>query len=485
MTAVEYRSVRDWIPLDHLLLMRSVFIDACFITCLYGFVRMFGVRAWAAAGGVAIVVVASSFEGLYAAIDYYRHGAPLELLKNLNIDAVTRWFFQAMPIDGLQRVLFYQPHHAVGYALGLLGVVAISHRQRPIDPTVVGVAGILLGLSTAISSFAGLMFTTAAALYEAAGVIRRFDWRRGLAHAAAAAVPLALASGLVVLLHYIDSGDSVLIIGLNPQSVRSVLLATFLSIGPQLILCAAGAAIAIRGRMRSAWILGSLVLVCVVFYFFVDIRDHQNVYVGFRSGHLLFMTATAIVGIVLNRVAELSVATQQRAMLAIGAVVILALPTTLIDIYNTQDISNRSPAPSSKMTLILTPEDLQALEWLKTQTPVDAIVQVDPEVRDTETWAYLPAFAERRMAVGLPLGLVPLTKYRQGSARMHQMYEVPALEAFEIAARNSIDYVVVGPPETGSHTGVNDRLRSIPDLMPVVFQNSTITIYRVTQKVRR
>jgi hypothetical protein len=485
MTAVQYRAMRALISLDELLLMQSVFIGLCFVGCLYGFVRLFGVRAWAAAGAVGGVVVASSFEGLYAAIDYYRHGVPLSGLKNLNIDAVTRWFFQAMPIDGLQRVLLYQPHHALGYALGLLGVVAIAYRQRLFDPIAVTVAGILLGLSTIVSSFAGLMFILAAALYEGVAVVRRRDWRRGIAHAIAAAVPIAVAVVLVGALRYVDTGGSVIRFGLNPQSARRVLLASFLSIGPQLILGGVGAAIAVRQRLKSAWILGPLVLTCIVFYFFIDVRDHQDVYVGWRAGHLLFMTSTALLGILLERVASLSRESQRTSLIAIGVVVVLALPTTVIDVYNTQDISNRGQAPGFKWTLILTPDDLQAFDWIKAQTPQDAILQVDPEARDSETWAYLPAFADRRMSVGLPISMIPLAKYRQGSSRMHAMYDLPALEAFDIAARNHIDYVIVGPPEQGAHPGVNNRFRSIPDLMPVVFQNATIAIYQITQKPHR
>ena len=44
-----------------------------------------------------------------------------------------------------------------------------------------------------------------------------------------------------------------------------------------------------------------------------------------------------------------------------------------------------------------------------------AIFQVDPVPRDPEHWAYLPAFAERRMAVGIPISMVPLAKYQQAS----------------------------------------------------------------------
>ncbi len=99
------------------------------------------------------------------------------------------------------------------------------------------------------------------------------------------------------------------------------------------------------------------------------------------------------------------------------------LPTTAIDIYNTQDITNFTQAPAGRWTLRLTPDDLQVFDWLKHNTEPSAIVQIDPAPRDPEHWAYLPAFGERRMAAGLPISMVPLAKYQQASAEIRTIYD--------------------------------------------------------------
>jgi hypothetical protein len=39
--------------------------------------------------------------------------------------------------------------------------------------------------------------------------------------------------------------------------------------------------------------------------------------------------------------------------------------------------------------------------------------------------------------------------------------------------------VLVGPPERQSHPGVEERLNSIPNQMPIAFKNGTISIYEV------
>ena len=477
LTAAQYRFASAWATLDELLLIRSVCIDAFFVTFLYGMVRVFGVRAWAAAAGVAFVIVSSSFEGLYAWIDFVARGVPLHELTNLNIDAITRWYIRGIPIDGLQRLLFYQPHHAVGYVAGLMGVLAVSRRTRTFDPVAMAVAGLLLGLSIAISSFAGVMFTAGAALFEAYSVVRQLDWRRGLAHAVASAIPLALASGLVLALQYVDATGSIVAFGVNRVATQSFWLVTALSFGPVLIVSIAAIAIILQAERQDLGELGALAAACVVFYFFINVRDHQDVYVGWRVGHLLFMSATVLAGLVFDHLQSMP---NRRKAVAILIVVGLAgLPTTVIDVYNTQDITNNRGAPGFTWTLRLTPDDRQAFHWIRLNTRPEEVIQVDPFTRDTETWAYLPAFAERRMAAGLPISMVPLKKYQEGSEQVRAIFDEPALAAYERAVRSGINYVLIGPPERHAHEGVEQRLDGLPDLMPLLFRNGTISIYGV------
>lgn len=477
LTAAQYRFAGAWATLDELLLIRSVCIDAFFVAFLYGMVRVFGVRPWASAAGVGFVIVSSSFEGLYAWLDFAIRGVPLHELTNLNIDAITRWYIRGIPIDGLQRLLFYQPHHAVGYVAGLLGVLAVSRRARAFDPVAMAVAGLLLGLSIAISSFAGVMFTAGAALFEAISVARQRDWRRGLAHAVASAIPLALASGLVFALHYVDASGSVVEFGVNRLATRSFWLVTALSFGPVLILAVAAVSVILRTGRQDLGEWGALAAACVVFYFLINVRDHQDVYVGWRVGHLLFMSATVLAGILFDHVATL--ANRRTAVLGVVAVGLAGLPTTVIDVYNTQDLTNNRAAPGFTWTLRLTPDDRQAFHWIRLNTRPEEVVQVDPFARDSETWAYLPAFAERRMAAGLPISMVPLKKYEDASAQMRAIFDEPALSSYERATRGGVNYVLVGPPERSAHPGVEARLDALPELMPLLFRNGTISIYGV------
>lgn len=481
LSAVQYRFAEGWAALDELLLVRSVFIDAFFVAFLYGTVRLFGVRPWASAAGVGLVIVSSSFEGLYALYDFWRHDGPLAAVRNLNIDAITRWYMHGIPIDGLQRLLFYQPHHAVGYAMGLLGLYSVSHRARPRDAAAMGVSGVLLALSILISSFAGLMFTAAAAVFEGVAVVRRLDWRRAIAHAIAAGIPLAIATALVFALRYVDTGASVVAFGVNRLATHSFWLVTLLSFGPVLIMSAAASALALSAKRAGLSVLGALAGACVIFYFFINVRDHQDVYVGWRVGHLLFMAATVLAGLVFEHLEGAPAPGRIAAWVAVAIVTLTGLPTTVIDIYNTQDLSNRSAGPGFRWTLMLTPDDRQVFDWIRHNTRPDAVFQVDPVVRDSDTWAYVPAFAERRMAVGLPISMVPLQKYQHGSEQVRAIFDETPLAAYERALKSGINYIIVGPPERTAHPDVEQRFDSLGALMPVAFRNGTISIYEVAR----
>lgn len=480
LSAVQYRFAGAWATLDELLTIQSIWVDAMFVAFLYGMTRAFRVRPWPAAAGVTFVVFASSFEGLYAWWDLARNGAPLAAVKNLNIDAVSRWYFQGIPIDGLQRMLFYQPHHAVGYVIGLIGLMAIALRTRARDAAAFAVAGVCLGLSVAISSFAGLMITAGAALHETVALARAFSIRRGVVHAVAAGVPLGLAVALVFALRYVDTSGAVVELAINRLALHEFWWVTFLSFGPVLVVGAV-ALVAIRRERHGLGIFASLMAASWFCYFFVNVRDHQDVYVGWRVGHFVFMSAAVLIGALFNAARRDTRA--QTAVWWTAAVMFLAgLPTSAIDIYNTQDITNHNEMPAGRATLRLHPDDLQLFDWIRHNTDPKAVFQIDPVARNPEHWAYLPAFAERRMAAGIPISMIPLAKYEEASRAIRQLYDEPPLLAYERAALANIDYVIVGPHERAAHPGVEERFDSVKDLLPLAFRNGTISIYEVRRR---
>ena len=112
---------------------------------------------------------------------------------------------------------------------------------------------------------------------------------------------------------------------------------------------------------------------------------------------------------------------------------------------------------------MLRPDELQAFDWIEKNTRPDALFQVDPMARDSETWAYLPAFAERRMAIGLPISMVPLAKYQQGSEAIRNMFDESPLAAYERAVRARRELRVDRPARTRRTSGRRGAIQFDPE----------------------
>jgi hypothetical protein len=100
------------------------------------------------------------------------------------------------------------------------------------------------------------------------------------------------------------------------------------------------------------------------------------------------------------------------------------LPTTVIDAYNAQDVTNLAMGPGNQFhwTVRITPDEQEALTWIKTHTGRDSIVPAEPSVRGRETWSLIPTFAERRMAVGNGIPLIVREGYGPKSERVREIY---------------------------------------------------------------
>ncbi|CAN5480167.1 hypothetical protein BH23ACI1_BH23ACI1_20950 [soil metagenome] len=477
--AAEYRELAPRVSLEQVLLVNSLGLGMTFMLFLYAFVRQWVTRSAAAFAGCAIILFCSSFEGLERLLHLWRGGHSLDVLRTLNIDAVTRWFYQGLPIDGLHRLLWYQPHHSTGYALGLSCLLVLAQARHPLSVSLLAYCGTLLGLCLLLSTFSAMMLTVAVAVAAAVLVVQRREWWALPKGAVAGALPLAGAVGIAFAMQYIDSGErSLMEVIVNPMAVTNAPTVLFLSLGPPLLLSIVGVLLAVRGAPPSLWMIGVVVAVSFFFYFFVNVRDHQYVYVGWRAGHLLFMAFAVLTALAVERLLRLGAPARRASLAAVTLVSLLALPTFIIDFYNTQDLSNRMQGAGFPWTLVLGHDEVRAFDFLRHRTPEESIVQIEPFPRDPSTWAYIPAFAERRMAAGLPISMVPYQKYLEASERVREVYATDdPQEVYARAARLRIDYLFVGNPEREAHPQFEATLRARPDLFPEVFSEGSVSIF--------
>jgi hypothetical protein len=481
LPAAEYREMRGAVSLEQILLANSVALDVTFVMFLYGFCRQWVRSPAALTAACSVTLLGSSFEGTERLYYIWRDGGQLESLRMLNIDAMSRWIYRSLPVDGLQRVLWYQPHHATGYALGLSAMLVLVQARTPEKARIFALSGMLLAFCLMLSTFSAIMLSAVAALAALIVLVPRGAWRALVPAAVAAAIPLVLATAASMKLGYVDPTSSGLVrVLINPLAFTEPVWAIFLSFGPLLLLSILGAAIAFWRREKALVGVTAIIVVSFAFYFFVDLRGHQYVYVGWRAGNLLFIAFTILTAYALQEIGGGTTARRMTAVVLFIVGALSAAPTFAIDLYNTQDINNREQAAGFKWTLVLDRDEVEALAWVRRMTPPAAVVQIDPYPRDSYTWTYIPAFAERRMAAGLPISMVPFEKYEAASQQVKTVFAADsAVAAHRRAVTLGIDYLYIGQPERQANPQLAGILEQRPDLFQPVFGNNTISIYFV------
>ena len=484
LPAVEYRTLGHTMRLEEVLLANALVVNILFVAFLYGFARHWTASASAAAIAAAAAILLGSFEGAERVVAFLREGTPLEALKLYNIDAITRWVYGGLPVDDLHRALFWKPQHAMGYALGFSSLLVVWRSRDVPGPRTMALAGVALALALFFSSFSAIMIGVIVGVVATARFLAARRIGALLVGAVAAAIPIAAASLAAIALHYVDRGESIVRVLVNPAALSHPYICIGLSFGAMLPAAVAASVVALhRGAARFVAPLWVAILVLFLFYFFVDVRDHQYVYVGWRAGDLLFIVFGALTAYGLSEVWQAGRAARIATVLIAIVLSVAALPTLVIDLYNTQDTSNRRMGPGFRWTVVLTPDELEAMQWLRRNTPEDALVQVEPEVRGRETWAYIPAFAERRMAAGLPISMVPVDKYIAASRRVTELYRMTdARQAYDRARALGIQYLLIGPPERRAYPQIQTVVDAHPEYFRPVFGNDAVRLYLVEQQ---
>lgn len=435
-----------------------------------------GAGSVAAAIAVALVVLAASAEGLIAIWDLVARGAPLARLRDLNIDAITAWKYQGLRIDGVHRTMLYTPQHGLSCALALLGLVPVAQAgvRAPINH--IAAAGLLLGLSTTVNPFLGAAFSLIYGLFIVADAVRsRAPVTALLRHVWAAAPPvLAVLWGMANQM----SGDagSALTFGLAGFARNAPIVTLLMSLGPAL-LPALVAFIPDR-RLPTVPVLlaASGLFVGLGLLYFVMLSDRS--WVGFRAGQILLAMLTVLLANVFGRLIL-----RRRYITATAlTVLILAIgsPTVLIDLRNASDIANRSMGPGFPWTLTISPAQLEAISWVRRATPRTAVVQMDPMIRGRGHWSFIPTFAQRRMAAGLPISLLPDPAYADLSRQVRELYRSgDASRAHELARKLRIGYLWIDDNERRAYPDGVAAIDAASGYFKPVFRNSEVAVYQV------
>jgi hypothetical protein len=433
-----------------------------------------------AAAAVILGVVASSAEGTYVLRQVFNGERTLDSVKELNIDAVsawtqvTHWRRPSLRIDDLPRGFWYNPQHTFSSGLGLVAVIVATAAGAAAARSAILLAGFALGLSVCFNPFVGGIF----AMIYAAGVgldaMRTRAWIAVPRHALAA-IPVAAGLGWCALNGVLGGTGAAVSFGLRGFARNQPFTALLLSAGPILLPAIAGLWPSRRLPSRPALTAASGALIALLLMHFVMLSEES--WVGFRTGQILLLMVPVLVArflFALSSVSRVLVAA------ACAIVAIAGVPTTVIDEFNTQDITNLRQAGEFPWTLTVTPAQQQAFAWIKTNTPGHATVQMEPILRGRAHWSLIPTFAERRMIAGQPISLLPMPEYQERSLEVQHLYQgADAREAWHLAKRLRIDYLYVDPQDRAAYPEGTAKFDAQPGYFEKAYDAGGVSFYRV------
>lgn len=473
------RVARPAPPIETYLAVNALCTAVLFVAAIF-------LAAWAALPrgvlvgvATALALLASSAEGLYATVDLLLRSRPLAGLRDLNIDAITLWFFQGLTVDGLARSIWYTPQHSLACALGLIALAIAARAGAAMRASAAASAGLALGLALMMSPFlAGVMTLTYAivVLSDTFTDVRRLA-RTILVQVIAAAIVLA-ALGWCLANGTFEGAGGAVAFGLSNRARRAPLTVLGLALGPVLVPASVGVVAAARDRfpqpVRPA--VASLALGLPLFYFVTLVLE--PVWIGWRAGQLILVTAPALIAI--GIAAMLRHLGRGLPTALVSLLFAAGLPTTAIDLYNAQDTSNVAMGPGFRWTVVVTRDEQQAFDWIQRQTPYKAVVQMSLGPRGRETWSLIPSFARRRMAAGLPISLLRTPEYEPAAKRADRVYSSPdPLEAWQIARELQIDYLFVGRVEREVFGKAALKFDARHDLFELAFANLDAAVYAI------
>jgi hypothetical protein len=459
--------------------------------------------AWAAfpgwpmatAAAVAVTFLAPSAEGLAAIVDLLRRGHSLNELRDLNIDAVASWAFKGVRIDNLPRAMWYNPQHSFSCALGLCAIPIVLWGGLRAKPAAIVLTGTLLGASVTFNPLLGAAFCGIYGVTILAALITDGGGVRDIGRHLLAVVPVACALAWCTLNQVGDGALEALRFGFSGAARNATVLNLLLQLGPILLLTAIGLWPALRLPYAPVWPAAAGIAIGLALMHLVVLTVNPA-WVPFRGGQIFLVMAPAIVT---RAFAGLWMSGRRTWALSAAAVVLVSgLPTTAVDAYNTQDVTNPGLSPGAayqdrvdaatlemlaarafRWTITVTPDEQEALRWIRTNTAPDAIVQAEPAIRGRDTWSFIQTFAERRSATGYALPLLPARVYDERNARVRTIYASDdATLAWQEAKALGIDYLYADAVERAAYPGVA-KFGAHPELFQTAFRNAEAAVYAV------
>ncbi|MGQ9609137.1 MAG: hypothetical protein ACUVWN_07540 [bacterium] len=270
---------------------------------------------------------------------------------------------------------------------------------------------------------------------------------------------------------------------LRPYKIIILLLPIYslVEYGPFFVLALGGISLCIKKKIKNE--LSPIFLLCMLSLFLILFVRHfaEPNHVLRKSGKVMQISLLIFSGVcldyyIVNKLKAFKIVLTL--VIAIGAI------TTIIDIYRFSNIYDTSK------TTYVRPSDYKACEWIKDNTPLDAVIQSKPGYISTNDptepyfeYSLISMFAERRMAVGdsLHASIYQIGQEKQSKREkeINEIFKTFDIDrSIQLIRKYGIDYIYVGITELEMYGVGVLKFATAQNYFEKVYSKNDVNIYR-------
>jgi len=462
--ALIYRLSDRSVALEDIFVLSTLLVNVVFVFVFVHFLRRFVKRILTLIIVLGLAFVAESYQ------------APFKAILSLQ---PTHWALEGTwlgaialpPVGYFFQSLLYLPHHFAAL-VALLIVVSLLVEQPPHGRLKRALAAaMILILSSGFSFFivafgflwAGsyLVLQTLRDVYVLTKNHESVSHRSSLVTTVLSGITIGLAGlvtyGLLSSLEMLLGGGNAWRINVSKFQLAAP-LHFFAMLGPMFLLGLAGFVLCVRDRKIWSQSYGMLWLLLSVLFLitFLVPKNLPTWEVSQKLGVVLRIPVLVLSGIFLDHLVSRGIQRRRIAWAVLLLFCASATPNLLAYQYVHLNVRN------SNLLAYIDASERRAAEWIRTQTPLDAVVQtwpggqtsVRPLYQGEGIYSLVPVFGERQTAVGDPQFAryyIPRSRYQEVDARateISQVYEEPHQpDVVGVLEKFQIDYLYWGVSE--------------------------------------
>lgn len=477
--AFVYMLLRSSSSLQNIMLLTQVFCALIFTAVLFCALRIFLKKKVSIILSMFVCLCAYSYYDFYVLFQSITGALPGNLTAIINMYGLAQ-------LSGISHSVFrnflFEPQAVLVLSLALIiAVLMFPQSPRIFNKNKYPLVGLLMGLSLGIDAFMGIIIVLWCSAILGGDLFLKA--KKGLMAVLPALESFAILVAIFLSYYLIEmytmsSANSGLLIKPYTSIILMLPFYYILDFGPACIFAFLGI-VTLRERKDKSKYVFMVLLVLITLFVSLLVRHSIELNLGLRKGgYVLYIPLIIFSGVFFDSL-ELNTNLKGKAWILVLVALLAALPTLFTDIISASNVRDK------KKTTYVYAADHKACQWIRTNTPPNAVVQSEPEYPSPYEYSLIACFGERAMVISeskrarfvrIP-NIEKIAEERKRDVR--RIFETDEIgSTVETIRKYGIDFIYLGPYERTLYPRGSDKFDKHPKYFEKVYSANGVNVYR-------